>query len=386
MLVSLQKKMVWIERYIEKHLSEYVRPGKVMLLFGPRRVGKTSLIEKYLKENYNSFFIGSGDDINVRDVLSSENPALIISAFKNYEVVFIDEAQRIPEVGWGLKILVDSIRDAKIIASGSSSFDLSNKTGEPLTGRNIICNLYPVSLIELDKNYGGMHVMQNLENYLIFGTYPETIQAPNFQEKAKYLNTLRNSYLFKDILELENVRNPDKLNDLLKLVAFQIGNEVSLNELANSLGIAKQTVERYLDLLEKTYIIFKVRAFSGNLRKEISKSARYYFWDNGIRNSVINNFSLPDARMDMGMLWENFCYVERMKKQKYKQIFSNNYFWRTYDRQEIDLVEEREGKLFAYEFKWSHKRTCKVPDAFAGAYKNISFECVTPKNFMEFLI
>jgi len=378
--------MQWIERYMEEVLSDRVQKGKVMLLLGPRRVGKTSLIEKYLKESHDNCFIGSGDDINVRSVLSSENSAMIVSAFKNYEVVFIDEAQRIPNIGWGLKILVDSMKEVKIIATGSSSFDLSNKTGEPLTGRQTVSYLYPVSAMELNQNYGGMHVIQNLINYLIFGTYPETLLAQNYHEKAVYLNNLRNSYLFKDILELENIKNPEKLSDLLKLIAFQIGNEVSLNELSNSLGIAKQTVERYLDLLEKTYVIIKVRAFSGNLRKEISKSARYYFWDNGIRNSIINNFNLPDARMDMGMLWENFCFVERIKKQKYQQIISNNYFWRTYDKQEIDLIEEREGKLFAYEFKWNPKKSSKVPNAFVEAYKNVNYECITPENFLEFLI
>jgi hypothetical protein len=197
---------------------------------------------------------------------------------------------------------------------------------------------------------------------------------------------LRNSYLFKDILEVENIRNSDKMFDLLKLIAFQIGNEVSLSELSRALGIAKQTVERYLSLLEKSFIILKVGGFSSNLRKEITKTSRYYFWDNGVRNALINNFNEPSSRMDMGMLWENFCFIERIKKQNYQKLYSNNYFWRTYDRQEIDLIEERDGKLFGFEFKWNSKKKIKPPKAFIEAYSNAHFECITPENFLEFAL
>lgn len=377
--------MHWIKRSIESQLDNMIKKGKVFILYGARRVGKTSLIEKYITSKYKNFFIGNGDDIQLRKVLSSENKTLIDSAFKKYSIIFIDEAQRVPNIGWGLKILIDSNPELILIASGSSSFQLSNQTGEPLTGRNKTYNLHPIAIMELIDNYGGMSVIQQLHNYLIYGTYPELILTETIDDKIDYLRTLQNSYLFKDILELENIKNPDKLFDLLKLIAFQIGNEVSLNELSLKLGIAKQTVSRYLELLEKTFVIKKIRGYSSNLRKEVTKSSRYYFWDNGIRNAIINNFNDPSSRMDMGMLWENFCFIERLKKQHYRKMYSNNYFWRTYDQQEIDMIEERDGKLWAYEFKWNPKKTPSAPKVFTETYKNASYKCITPENFIDFL-
>ncbi len=230
-----------------------------------------------------------------------------------------------------------------------------------------------------------MEILQVLEELLIYGSYPEVLTTTALADKKEYLFSIRDSYLLKDILELENIRSPSKLTDLLKLLAFQIGQEVSLNELGNSLGIAKQSVERYLDLLEKTFIIKRVGGFSRNLRKEVVKTARYYFWDNGIRNAIINNFNRPDQRNDMGMLWENFLFMERLKTKSYKRIFSNDYFWRTYDRQEIDLVEDRNGKLWAYEFKWGTKKA-KIPKAWANAYPDSEFQLISKDNFLEFLI
>jgi hypothetical protein len=241
-------------------------------------------------------------------------------------------------------------------------------------------------MIELSEFRGRIHIIQNLTDYLIYGTYPETLNAINYEKKKDYLITLRNSYLFRDILEVDNIRNSEKMADLLKLIAFQIGNEVSLNELSRALGIAKQTVERYLGLLAKSFIIYKVGGYSSNLRKEVTKTSRYYFWDNGVRNALINNFNDPSTRMDMGMLWDNFCFTERLKKQAYQKIYSNNYFWRTYDRQEVDLIEDREGKLFGFEFKWNPKKKAKVPKAFIKSYSNAQFECITPENFLEFVL
>lgn len=377
--------MEWIKRSLEGNIDKIIKKGKVFLLYGARRVGKTSVLEKYIKTKYSNYFIGSGDDIQLRKILSAENQAIINSSFRGYNAVLIDEAQRIPNIGWGLKLLVDSNPELIVFASGSSSFRLSGQTGEPLTGRHKPYSLFPVAVMELIDNYGGMNVIQNLENYLIYGTYPEVIVSQNINDKKDYLSSLRDSYLLKDILELENIKNPDKLFDLLKLIAFQIGSEVSMNELSRSLGIAKQSVERYLELLEKSFVIMKVRGFSSNLRKEISKSSRYYFRDNGIRNSIINNFNEPSSRMDMGMLWENFCITERLKKQNYRKIYANNYFWRTYDQQEIDMIEERGGKLWAYEFKWNPKKKPKPPKSFVETYKNSGFECINPENFLEFL-
>ncbi len=378
--------MEWMNRTLENQISDKVQPGKVFILYGARRVGKTSVIEKFLSNSTFKYFSGTGDDIQLRTILSSENKNLINTSFRGYNIVFIDEAQRIPNIGWGLKLLIDANPQLKVIASGSSSFELSNKLVAPLTGRQIVYSLFPMSMMEMAQNLGAMHIMQNLNNYLIYGTYPEILQLPNYKQKQEYLITLRNAYLFKDILEMENIKNPAKLVDLLKLIAFQIGNEVSLNELANSLGIAKQTVDRYLDLLEKSFIIIKVRGYSSNLRKEVTKTSRYYFWDNGIRNALINNFNDPTTRMDMGMLWENFCFIERIKKQEYQQLNANNYFWRTYDKQEIDFVEEREGQLYGFEFKWNDKKRTKAPKAFIETYKNAHFECITPSNFLDFVL
>lgn len=378
--------MEWIPRSIESQFDSIMQNGKVLVLYGARRVGKTSVVDKFLRTRNQKIFTGTGDDIDLRNILSSENKATITTSFKGYEIVFIDEAQRIPNIGWGLKLLVDTNPEISIIASGSSSFELLNKIGEPLTGRQIIYTLFPISMMELAGFKGRMHILQYLPDYLIYGTYPEALNAINYEKKREYLITLKNSYLFKDILDVENIRNSDKMFDLLKLICFQIGNEVSLNELSRTLGIAKQTVERYLSLLEKSFIIFKVGGYSSNLRKEITKTSRYYFWDNGVRNALINNFNHPSTRMDMGMLWENFCLVERIKKQTYQGLFSNNYFWRTYDRQEIDLIEERDGRLFGFEFKWNPKKRIKAPKAFIESYTNAQFECITLENFLEFVL
>ncbi len=374
---------MWYNRFYETKV-DYLIKNKVNLLYGPRRTGKTAMINHIFENTDKQIFIGEGDDIQLRKILGSNDKNLILSAFQNYEIVFIDEAQRIPDIGWGLKILVDNLPDTIIIASGSSSFQLSSQVGAPLTGRSITSMLFPISVLELNNQFGGMHIFQNLENYLIYGMYPETLNKKNNQDKISYLLELRNSYLLKDILELENVKNSDKMFDLLLLIAFQIGNEVSLSELGNSLGIAKQTVARYLDLLEKAFIIKKIGGFSKNLRKEVTKSNRYYFFDNGIRNAIINNFNILEQRNDTGMLWENFMVMERIKKQHYHNIYCNNYFWRTYNQKEVDLVEEREGKLFGYEFKWSTKSK-KIQQEWLDTYENASFEIINKENFLPFI-
>lgn len=376
---------VWHNRYLENQTNTVLKKGKVFVLYGPRRVGKTELIKKITEGFSGRIFSGTGDNQEIRELLSAQKLSSLQTAFGSYDLIFIDEAQRIPEVGYGLKLLIDHFPDMIILVTGSSSFDLSNKIGEPLTGRNTLRNLFPLSVIELYKQHGGMFVLQKLEDLLIFGAYPEVLNARSADEKKEYLISIRDSYLLKDILELESVKSPSKLSDLLKLLSFQIGQEVSLNELSNSLGIAKQSVERYLDLLEKTFIIKKVGGFSRNLRKEIVKTARYFFMDNGIRNAIINNFNLPSQRNDLGMLWENFLYMERLKTKSYQRIFSSDYFWRTYDRQEIDLIEERDGKLYAYEFKWATQKV-KAPKAWSEAYPDSEFQVISKENFLEFLI
>jgi predicted AAA+ superfamily ATPase len=375
---------MWFNRFYEKN-KQFLIKGKVNLLYGPRRVGKTALIEKLVSETKNKVFIGNGDDILLRNILNSEDQTKILSSFDAYDYIFIDEAQRIKNIGWGLKILVDNLRNTTIIASGSSSFQLSSQVGAPLTGRSITNKLYPISVIELKTQFGGMHIHQHLENYIIYGMYPEVLSQKNNQDKISYLSELRNSYLLKDILELENIRNSDKLIDLLRLLAYQIGNEVSLNELGNSLSLSKHTIAKYIDLLEKVFIIKKIGGYSNNLRKEVSKSSRYYFYDNGVRNAIINNFAPIELRNDIGMLWENFAIMERLKKQEYHKLFSNNYFWRTYDQKEVDFVEERDGKLFGFEFKWNPKKI-KIQKEWLNTYPNASFDVIHRDNYLTFVI
>jgi uncharacterized protein len=372
-------------RYYEKDLDKYLKKGKVTVIYGPRRVGKTTLIERYLESYSGKYYFGTGEDSDLKQIFRSQSVNTMKNFFGGYDLVVIDEAQMIPDVGIGLKILVDQIKDITVIASGSSSFDLSNKLGEPLTGRKISLKLFPVSAIEISENIGGMAIYQRLEEMLIYGAYPEVLNAGNTDEKKRLLTELRDSYLYKDIMQLENIRNSSKIMDMLVLLSFQIGKEVSLNELGNSLDLAKQTVEKYLDLLEKTFVIKKIRGFSRNLRKEVSKTARYYFLDNGVLNSIGNTYNPLNLRKDTGALWENYLFSERLKKQQYHNIYSNNYFWRTYDMQEIDFVEERDGKLYGYEFKFSPKNI-KAPKAWAENYPDSEFTQINRENFIDFVL
>lgn len=375
--------IMWIKRIYENK-DDFFKRGKVNLLYGPRRTGKTWLIRMVTYYIEGNKFYGEGDDVELRKLLNSENKTAILSAFSDYDCIVIDEAQSIKKIGQALKIMVDNFDDKFIIASGSSSFKLSSKVGAPLTGRSNTKILYPLSIIEMKEKFGGMEILKNLNFYLIYGMYPEVNTLTDIKEKKNYLFELRNSYLLKDILQHENIRNSDKLYDLLKLLSFQIGQEVSLSELGNSLELAKQTVARYLDLLEKSFIIKKINGFSRNLRKEVTKTSRYYFFDNGVRNAIINNFNTPESRDDLGMLWENFIVMERLKKQEYHNILSNNYFWRTYDQKEVDMVEERDGKLYGFEIKWNPSKA-KVQHEWLETYDNAEFEVITKDNFLQFI-
>ncbi len=279
--------------------------------------------------------------------------------------------------------MVDEIPDLKIIISGSSSFDLVNKAGEPLTGRKYTYVLHPLAESELSTVYNPLEHKETLRDRLLFGNYPELLSLPGAADKAEYLREMVNSYLLKDLLELENVRNSNKMLQLLKLVAFQIGSTLSYQELGTQLGMSKNTVERYLDLFSKVFIIHRLDGFSRNLRKEISKSPKWYFYDNGIRNAIIANFNPPEARNDMGQLWENYILAERLKFQQYSGMVVNNYFWRTYDRQEIDLIEERGGDLFAFEFKLT-KAKSKVPPQWREGYAPVNFQVINSDNYLDF--
>lgn len=374
-----------IRRYYSSRLPELLQAGKVLALYGPRRAGKTTLLKELVGSFQGHHFMTTGEDRTIQELFASQSVNAIKNSFTSYDIVVIDEAQAIKDVGLGLKMLVDSLPNLKVVASGSSSFELSSKIGEPLTGRKRTLTLFPISALELSENYGNMNIRQRLDELLIYGCYPEVLTTDGFSAKAELLAELRDSYLFKDILSLDRIRNPKKLHDLLTLLTFQIGKEVSLSELGGSLGLSKQTVERYLDLLEKGFVIKRLTGFSRNLRKEVSKTCRYYFLDNGILNAVINNFNPPSLRNDIGALWENYLFSERMKKQVYQGARTNSYFWRTYDQQEVDLVEEMDGKLSGYEFKWKPKKV-KAPKAWHDAYPEASFEVVSQENFLEFLL
>lgn len=375
----------WLNRFYENTDEKLLQKGKVFVLMGPRRVGKTEFIKRLISRFDGKVFSGTGDNLDLREVLSSQRLQRINSALGSYDLIFIDEAQRIPEIGYSIKLLIDSSPGKTIVLTGSSSFELSGQLGEPLTGRQKQKKLFPLSVVELHEQFGGMRVLEILDELLIFGSYPEVLNQDIGIDKTEYLHLLRDSYLLKDIFELENLKYSEKLFDILKLLAFQIGHEVSLNELANKIGIAKQSVERYISLLEKAFVLKRLGGFSRNLRNEITKSSRYYFLDNGVRNAIINNFNPIGSRNDIGMLWENFMVMERLKNQEYKRIFSNNYFWRTYDQKEIDLIEDRGGKLYAFEFKYGSTKV-KAPKQWKNAYPDSEFNLVTPDNFLEFLV
>ena len=376
-----------IHRAVLKQLETKVLPNKVLLLLGARRVGKTELIKKYLeiipKEDYLQL---NGEDVEDASLLKVRSVANYKRLLTNTKLLVIDEAQNIPEIGLILKLIVDSIEGIKVIATGSSVFDLSNKLGEPLVGRKNTIYLFPLAQMEFAKHENYKETNSKLQERLLFGSYPELEQYPEWNDKINYIKEIINSYLLKDILIFEGIKQADKIVDLLKLIAFQVGQEVSLQELARQLGISKNTVESYLDLLSKVFVIYKITGFSRNLRKEITKSNRWYFYDNGIRNGIINNFTLLENRTDIGALWENYLASERIKYQNYTHKSVTNYFWRTYDQQELDWLEEQNGNLNGFEFKWNERRKSKIPTAFAKAYPEATFEVINKQNYLEFIL
>ena len=374
-----------IQRYLKSTILSKIGKNKVILLFGTRRVGKTWLIEQVITEANTPHIFLNGEDQDVQALLVTRTAANYRRILGNAKLLVIDEAQVIPDIGKILKLLIDTFKDLTIIASGSSAFDLSNQTGEPLTGRSLTYYLYPVAQLELAKQENGLQTAQNLEERLIFGSYPELFQLETLAEKTQYLSELVKSYLLKDILMYENIQNSNKLFELLKLIAFQVGSEVSIDEISRSLGISKNTVDRYLDLLSKVFIIYKIGGYSNNLRKEVTKSSKWYFYDNGIRNAIINDFRLMTLRNDQGILWENYVFSERIKKTGYEQQGTRYYFWRTYDQQEIDLIETKEDKITAVDFKWGNQKK-KIPGFFAKNYPHAQFEIINKDNYLDFIL
>jgi predicted AAA+ superfamily ATPase len=374
---------MYIPQIALQYLKSHVVPQKVVVIYGARRVGKTTLLKKYLEDKQDYLFI-SGEDIFVRKEFASGSIDKLKQFMGKNTLLVIDEAQYIPDIGLNLKLIVDHIEGVRVIVTGSSSFDLQQHVGDPLTGRKYTTTMYPVSQEELSLIETPLETQARLEARLIYGSYPETILLEGRAACQEYLHELVSSYLCKDILVFEGIKKSQKLIDLLVLLAFQIGKEVSISELGTQLSLSKATVERYLDLLQKTFVIVNIRGFSRNLRKEVTKSSRYYFYDNGIRNSLINNFNPLTLREDVGALWENYLAIERLKKQQHQQLWSRNFFWRTYDQKELDWVEEREGKLFGYEFKWG-KTVAKPPKLWTDTYENATYECITRDNYLKFI-
>ncbi len=377
----------FIKRALFAEFEKKVKPNKVLVLHGARRVGKTELIKQYLsKLNATDYLLLNGDDHKTLAALEDRSVVNYRRLVGKQKLLVIDEAQRIPEIGLKLKLMVDEIAGLKIIATGSSVFDLDRRLGEPLVGRKNTLRLFPLAQMEFSAIENSMQTKEKLEERLIFGSYPELEHIEQWSDKAEYLEEMVSSYLLKDLLDYEGIKKSNKILDLLRLLAFQVGKEVKIEELATNLkDISKNTVEHYLDLLSKVFVIYNVRGYSNNLRKEITKTSRWYFYDNGIRNAIIRNFNTINMRADVGELWENYLVSERMKCQAYKKIPANNYFWRTYDQQELDWVEERPGALSAYEFKWSSTKKVKVPGAWKKAYPDSTFEVINPSNYLDWV-
>jgi uncharacterized protein len=372
------------QRDLKIMMMNWMNSREILIVYGARQVGKTTLIELFTSRFENVQIFNCEQPI-VFDILQSKNLVRIKSLFGNSQIVVLDEAQVVGQIGAILKLIFDSFPEYKLIVTGSSSFDLLNKVAEPLTGRNIKFRLFPLSVNEIHSEKTTLWIYEHLNDLLIFGSYPGVVDL-SAEKKIKKLEELTVDYLFKDILAYENLKNSGVLRNLIKALALQVGNLVSLHELSIKLGITIPTVEKYIDLLEKTFVIFSLGAFTSNSRNEIRKSRKYFFYDTGIRNAVINNFSLPENRNDMGILWENFCITERMKVNHLKTGVVNMFFWRTYDGAEIDLIEEQDGKLVAYEFKWSTKKQPDIPVSFKTKYQTDQLFVVNPDNFLQFLI
>jgi predicted AAA+ superfamily ATPase len=368
-------------KIIEKSL---LKEKKIVILFGARQTGKSTLSHRLLDNLDGKILRINADELKYIDVLSSRDFSQIKLLVGGYDVLFIDEAQRIPDLGINLKIIYENMPDLKILVTGSSSFDLANRVNEPLTGRTATFKLYPISLQELKATSNVFEIQNRLEEYMVYGLYPALLQYGNAADKERYLLELSNSYLYKDVLELSNIRNSSQINNLLKLIAFQIGSLVSVNELAQNLGMSQETVSSYIDLLEKSFIVFRLSGFSKNLRKEISKRDKIFFWDLGVRNSLINNFAPLSLRSDTGAMWENFIIAERLKYLSNNNQFVTPYFWRTYTGAEVDYVEEKNGVLSAFEIKYKKARN-KAPQTWIDNYGD-NFKCVTRENFWEFVM
>ncbi|MCF6361058.1 MAG: ATP-binding protein [Cyclobacteriaceae bacterium] len=376
----------YIERAIEPILMEYLIPNKAILLIGARRVGKTELINHIATKVKGNPVMLYGESDETRDLLKEKTTANYKRLMGEESLLIIDEAQEVPDIGIKIKLMLDTIEGIKVIATGSSAFDLTNKMGEPLVGRKTTFHLHPFAQMEFSANENYLETKSKLKERLIFGSYPELEQIKSIHKKVDYLKEVVSSYLLKDILAFEGIKNREVILSLLRKIAFRVGSEISVEGLGNELGISKNTVDKYLELLSKVFIIHKVTGFSRNLDNEITKMNKWYFYDNGIRNALISNFNMPDLRDDIGALWENYLISERLKLLSYTRSYASHYFWRTHRKQEIDWVEEKDGQLFAHEIKWNTNKTPKPPSAWVKAYPKASFNVITPDNYLDFII
>lgn len=375
---------MFIDRYLTQNIKKSLFQGKVVLLFGSRQTGKTTLLQHMLNGLDKKVLFLNGDEADVRSMLSEATSSRLKFMAGDHEVIFIDEAQRIPDIGLTLKLFADVLPEIQIIATGSSSFDLANRLNEPLTGRKWAYHLYPISFAEMVVEHGWLEEKRLLNYRLLYGYYPEIVTHPGSAEMR--LKELSGSYLYKDLLMLEGIKKPVVLEKLLKALALQLGSEVSYQELARLVGVNANTVEKYIDLLEKAFVIFRLTAYSRNIRNEIKKGRKIYFFDNGIRNAIIGNFSQLDLRTDTGALWENFLVSERMKYLSSQCHDPARYFWRTTQQQEIDYLEEQNGRLSAWEFKWNPKAKARFSKTFTKAYPDCRTSVVSPDNFETFVM
>ena len=375
-----------IHRALQKQIEMRMKPQKVMLVFGPRRVGKTFLLRQIVQSFSGKSLVLNGEDADSAALLEPVSIANYRHVLQNVELLAIDEAQHIPDIGRKLKLIVDEIPNIRVIASGSSSFDLKNQAGEPLVGRSTQFTLLPFSQQEIATIESPIEIKRNFEIRQLYGSYPDVVALESFEEKKEYLMDIVESYLLKDILAVDGIKNSAKIHDLLRLVAYQMGDELSYEEVGKQLGISKNTVERYLDLLQKVFVLYRLGGYSKNLRKEVTKSSKWYFTDNGVRNAVIRNFEPLSRRTDIdrGALWENYIITERLKRNYNNRLLLDFYFWRTYDKQEIDLLEVGSGVMNAFEMK-AGKKTPTAPKAFAEAYPEACFSAVNANNYMSFI-
>ena len=370
-----------INRVINELIEKRLNRGKAIVLLGPRQVGKTTLINEFLKQR--EFLFLNGDDADHRELLENAGTTKLKSVIGDHKFIFIDEAQRIKGVGIIAKLIIDHFKDVQLFISGSSALEINDRMQEPLTGRKFEYFLFPISWEELERHVGYLESNAQLEERLIYGMYPDVINQRH--DAREVLKQLTSSYLYKDILSITGIKKPDLLDKLLKALALQLGSEVSYNELSRLLEVDKLTISKYIDLLEKLFIIFRLNSFSRNQRNEIKHNRKVYFYDNGIRNTIINNLNPIELRSDKGALWENFLISERIKLQQYHKLYSNNYFWRTIQKQEIDFIEERDGQIYAFEFKWNKRPKDKIPSSFIREYNAIG-HIVDKQNFREFIM